>query len=176
MTKGKQLIVILVCLLSACLVVVFLFSEMQKTPEAPENPIEITMTVQYPDDAKKDNIVSVQKVRFNVEKGSTVRDALQLYCEISDIDCKIDSKSGAVTNISGVENGDTKDFVWMYKLNGSLADTDAASAVLHDGDKVRWVYIHTKDESASGDASADPSETASADTSNDASNADGEKS
>jgi hypothetical protein len=104
-----------------------------------ENPIEITISIKYPDKAKKPDI---EAVGFKVEKKSTVMLALQLYCSVHEIPLMIDTTSNTVQGINNIENGVLiKNRMWKYRLNGRLNDAAAAEKKLHDGDELQWVYV-----------------------------------
>ncbi len=103
-----------------------------------ENPIEISISIKYPEKAKKPDI---EAVGFKVEKNSTVMLALQLYCSVHDIPLMIDTTSNTVQGINNIENGVLiKDRAWKYRLNGRLSNAAVAEKKLHDGDELQWIY------------------------------------
>ena len=103
-----------------------------------ENPIEISISIKYPEKAKKPDI---EAVGFKVEKNSTVMLALQLYCSVHDIPLMIDTTSNTVQGINNIENGVLiKNRVWKYRLNGRLSNAAVAEKKLHDGDELQWIY------------------------------------
>lgn len=102
------------------------------------NPISVTVTISYPSKAKLDN---VRKVQFKVEKKSTVMQAMQIFCNVNDIPLNVDTTNNTIEGINDVNNGDyNKKYVWKYKINGDLCQTNVADKVLRTGDTITWFY------------------------------------
>ncbi len=102
------------------------------------NPIEITVSIDFPKKADLDDISGEQ---FKLEEGATVLDALQLYCNVADMPVTVETTDGSVQGIGGVENGDFHaERAWQYKLNGELCTEAESQQKLEDGDVLEWVY------------------------------------
>ena len=110
--------------LALCAVLlVFLFAaggcgNEQKEETKIVNPIEITISIDYPDKSELEDIVEVP---FKIEEGSTVLDAMQLYCNVNEMALTVETTGASVQGISGVENGDFfAQRTWQYQINGQL--------------------------------------------------------
>lgn len=153
MSKTATRVLVFCCVAAAALVAVLLLTGGgSETTQEIENPIEISMTINYPEDAKRANVISTQKVDFNVEKNSTVGDAIQLYCNVENLPLDIDTTNNCVTSIDDVENDDATFMEWRFTLNGKEMEPNALDTVLHDGDEIKWNYV--QDEEAAAEAAA----------------------
>ncbi len=130
--------------LALCAVLlVFLFAaggcgNEQKEETKIVNPIEITISIDYPDKSELEDIVEVP---FKIEEGSTVLDAMQLYCNVNEMALTVETTGASVQGISGVENGDFfAQRTWQYQINGQLCSENESEKVLADGDALQWVY------------------------------------
>ncbi len=130
--------------LALCAVLlVFLFTaggcgNEQKEETKIVNPIEITISIDYPDKSELEDIVEVP---FKIEEGSTVLDAMQLYCNVNEMALTVETTGASVQGISGVENGDFfAQRTWQYQINGQLCSENESEKVLADGDALQWVY------------------------------------
>ena len=103
-----------------------------------ENTITILISIDYP---KKSGKPTLKNIEFNVEKDSTVLQATELYANVSEIDCLVNTSTNEITSIDTVGNGDYgKHNVWMYRINDGSVKTDASATVVKDGDSLTWVY------------------------------------
>jgi Domain of unknown function (DUF4430) len=66
----------------------------------------------------------------------------------------IESDSGLVTAIEGVEQNESKNLFWLYYVNGKLAEKGAAEVKLAAGDVEWWDLHNWKKECASVPADA----------------------
>ncbi|MDD5921940.1 MAG: DUF4430 domain-containing protein [Eubacteriales bacterium] len=160
MSKNKTRLLIAICLAAVALAVFLLIhglSTENKSQDEPENPITVSLTITYPEDSKYANAIKSTVSDISVEDGSTVSDALQLYCSISNIPLSLDKKNGRIIGIEKIKNDDKDTFrVWRFKLNGELVDRSAKDTVLSDGDKIEFSY--DIDEDAARKAGKDPAE------------------
>ena len=102
------------------------------------NPIEITISIDYPDKAE---IEDVEEEPFKIEEDSTVLDAIQLYCNVNDIPLNIETTDGSVDGINDVNNYILyENRAWKYKINDELQESPANTQVLKDGDSLQWFY------------------------------------
>ncbi len=149
-------ILIILCLTAAASLAGFFFTHKHETPAAPKDGISVTLTIQYPEKAKKKDVIRVQKTEFSVEKDTSVLDALQLYGKLEDLPVSVDTTRDEVDGIGGVENGAVaKGSVWKFHLNGGALRTDPARATLKAGDSITWVFtVPKKAEKANGTGAA----------------------
>ena len=130
---------LIICALS----VILLFTAVacQEEPEEETdivNPIEITISVDYPERAGIDD---VENAEFKIEENSTVMDAIQLYCNVNDMELTVETTGASVEGINGVENGDYfAKRTWQYKINGQLCSEKESEKKLEDGDALEWAY------------------------------------
>ena len=75
----------------------------KKVQEPIEDPIEVTISIDFPDGAEAEDIT---EEAFLVEDGTTVLDALQIYCNVNDIPVNVETTAAAVYGINGVNNSD----------------------------------------------------------------------
>lgn len=102
------------------------------------NPIEITISIDYPDKAE---IEDIKEETFKIEEDSTVLDAIQLYCNVNNIPLNVETTDGLVDGISDVNNYILyKNSSWKYKINDELIESPANTQILVDGDSLQWVY------------------------------------
>lgn len=102
------------------------------------NPIEITISIDYPDKAE---IEDIEEETFKIEEDSTVLDAIQLYCNVNDIPLNIETTDGSVDGINDINNYILyTNRTWQYKINDELIDSPANTHILIDGDNLQWVY------------------------------------
>lgn len=136
--KKRTLANLIICLLvfSSIFVVTACGKDTEETPIV--HPIEITMSINYP---QKADLEDVKDVIVRVEEGSTVLEAIQIYCNVNELPVTVETTDASIQGINGVENGEySKARGWKYKLNGELCNTPENEKVLEDGDKLEWVY------------------------------------
>ena len=68
----------------------------KKVQEPIEDPIEVTISIDFPDGAEAEDIT---EEAFLVEDGTTVLDALQIYCNVNDIPVNVETTAAAVYGI-----------------------------------------------------------------------------
>ena len=129
-----------------------------------EDPIEVTISIDFPDGAEAEDIT---EEAFLVEDGTTVLDALQIYCNVNDIPVNVETTAAAVYGINGVNNSDgtaenpdeeaddeeiaaetetdesTETALtgsWHYSVNGEESSTPENEVRLSDGDSIIWIY------------------------------------
>ena len=78
----------------------------KKVQEPIEDPIEVTISIDFPDGAEAEDIT---EEAFLVEDGTTVLDALQIYCNVNDIPVNVETTAAAVYGINGVNNSEAGD-------------------------------------------------------------------
>lgn len=136
--KNKSIIKLILCVLAlSSLFIVAGCSSNEEEPPA-VNPIEISISIDFP---KAADIDDIEETTIKIEEGSSVLDALQIYCSISDVPLTVETNSNSVHGISNLDNGTMKDRTWRYKLNGELRDVAESKKELKDGDHVEWVFI-----------------------------------
>lgn len=116
--------------------------------------INISMTIEYPEKAR---LAGLENITFPVEENTTVLQAIELFCNISDIPCYLETTSNTIVGINTVMNGDfNKKRIWMFSVNDGPLRTDATEVRLKNGDSLKWTYgkVHSQDEE-SADADAD---------------------
>ena len=136
--RSKRSISFILCvaLISAVFLMVGCDSKEEETPIV--NPIQITITIDYPERAEQEDITEQP---FNIEEDSSVLEAIQLYCNVNDMEINIETTKGTVVGINGLNNGDLfTNRTWQFKINGRLADESAGKVILEDGDSLEWVY------------------------------------
>ncbi|NLD10853.1 MAG: DUF4430 domain-containing protein [Clostridiales bacterium] len=135
--KKKIISLALICLLTVSLAMVV--SGCGKKKEAKvENPIQITININYPSAAKLNKL---ENINFRVEKKSTVMEAMQLFCNVNEISLQVDTTSNVIEGISDVKNGDYNNkYIWKYKINGKACNTNASEKVLKSSDSLTWYY------------------------------------
>ena len=90
---------------------------------------DITLIVNYGDG----NIKKWDEI--SVDKGDTVFDVLQEYCDVEYED--YGDKGVLVTSIDGYENGEDN---WFYGVNGEKIGYSCSKYELEDDDVINWVY------------------------------------
>lgn len=137
--KNKTAARMTVCALTLTLLFTAVACQAEPEEETPiANPIEITISIDYPDQSGQKDIEDVQ---FKIEENSTVLDAIQLYCNVNEISLTVDTTDASVQGINGVENGDyAAKKTWQYKINGRLCSDGENEKKLEDGDQLQWVY------------------------------------
>ena len=85
---------------------------------------------------------TVVTAKTPVDAGET---AMRSLDRVSDIE----SDSGLVTTIDGVEQDEGKNLFWLYYVNGKLAEKGAAEVKLEAGDVEWWDLHNWKKECAS---------------------------
>lgn len=136
----------------------------KKVQEPIEDPIEVTISIDFPDGAEAEDIT---EEAFLVEDGTTVLDALQIYCNVNDIPVNVETTAAAVYGINGVNNSDgtaenpdeeaddeeiaaeketdesTETALtgsWHYSVNGEESNAPENEVRLSDGDSIIWIY------------------------------------
>lgn len=138
----------------------------KKVQEPIEDPIEVTISIDFPDGAETEDIT---EEAFLVEDGTTVLDALQIYCNVNDIPVNVETTAAAVYGINGINNsGDTAENPdeeaeaddeeiaaetetdggaepaltgsWHYSVNGEESSAPENEVRLSDGDSIIWIY------------------------------------
>lgn len=136
----------------------------KKAQEPIEDPIEVTISIDFPDGAEAEDIT---EEAFLVEDGTTVLDALQIYCNVNDIPVNVETTAATVYGINGVNNSDgtaenpdeeaddeeiaaetetdgsTETSLtgsWHYSVNGEESGTPENEVRLSDGDSIIWIY------------------------------------
>ena len=136
----------------------------KKVQEPIEDPIEVTISIDFPDGAEAKDIT---EEAFLVEDGTTVLDALQIYCNVNDIPVNVETTAAAVYGINGVNNSDgtaenpdeeaddeeiaaetetdesTETALtgsWHYSVNGEESSAPENEVRLSDGDSIIWIY------------------------------------
>ncbi|MGN0658027.1 MAG: DUF4430 domain-containing protein [Emergencia sp.] len=136
--KKKLFTSLIICLLLCSSVLIMAGCGDKAEETVIVNPIEITLSITYPEKAEMEDI---SEELFKIEEDSTVLDAIQLYCNVNDMNITVETTGGDVQGIAGVENGDYgSSRIWKYKLNGELCDEPENQQVLKDGDTLEWVY------------------------------------
>lgn len=75
-----------------------------KTAEEPiQDPIEVSISIDFPEGA---GVEDISEQTFLVEDGTTVLDALQIYCNVNDIPVNVETTAASVYGINGVNNSD----------------------------------------------------------------------
>ena len=90
---------------------------------------------------------AVVTAKTPVDAGETAMRSLDRVAEI-------ETDSGLVTAIEGVEQDADKNLFWLYYVNGKLADKGAAEVKLETGDVEWWDLHNWKKECASVPADA----------------------
>lgn len=136
----------------------------KKAQEPIEDPIEVTISIDFPDGAEAEDIT---EEAFLVEDGTTVLDALQIYCNVNDIPVNVETTAAAVYGINGVNNSDgaaenpdeeaddeeiaaetetdkgaetALTGSWHYSVNGEESSAPENEVILSDGDSIIWIY------------------------------------
>ena len=137
--KRRILTRFLLCALAlGCVVFTAGFGGQAEEASPVVNPIEITVSIDFP---KKADLEDISGEQFKLEEGATVLEALQLYCNVADMPVTVETTDGSVLGIGGVENGDFHaERTWQYKLNGELCTAAESQQKLADGDVLEWVY------------------------------------
>lgn len=109
----------------------------QKDDSPIANPIEITISIDYPDKAELTDV----EESFKIEENSTVLDAIQLYCNVNEIALTVETTDGSVNGINGVENNELyTNRTWQFTVNGTVSEEPANTVFLGNGDQLQWVY------------------------------------
>lgn len=132
---------LLLCLFAAAMVCFAAGCGQEEKPDPVVHPITITISVDYPKSAEPEDITEEE---FTIEEGSTVLEALQLYCYVNDMPLIVETTGGTVLGINGVENHGEKGRGWRYELNGSLCAVSENEQRLADGDQIKWMYQKEK--------------------------------
>lgn len=78
-----------------------------KTEDEPaENTIEVSISIDFPEGSGVEDITDQT---FLVEEGTTVLDALQIYCNVNEIPVNVETTAAAVYGINGINNSDAGD-------------------------------------------------------------------
>ena len=78
-----------------------------KTEDEPaENTIEVSISIDFPEGSGVEDITDQT---FLVEEGTTVLDALQIYCNVNEIPVNVETTAAAVYGINGVNNSEAGD-------------------------------------------------------------------
>lgn len=134
--KNKLMTLLLICILTVGAVSVTACGK--NTNTSTTKSIQITVNIEYPSQSKLNKLENIQ---FQVEKGSTVMEAMQLFGNVNELPLKVDTTSNIVVGISNVENGNyNKKYAWKYKINNKACDTNVATKVLKSGDSLTWYY------------------------------------
>lgn len=102
------------------------------------NTINVTLSITYPKDAKKDN---VKEFAMNVEENATVLQILESYCNQENIPVDVESSGTTyVTSINGIKAKGSSG--WVYEVNDDASITKAVDEYkVKDGDKVVWKFV-----------------------------------
>lgn len=129
---------LIVC--SLILVMSFTFfscNEKDKTEGKIVHPINVTMSIDFPDKSKIQDIVDAH---FAVEEGASVLDMIQLYCTVNNIPLTVETTSTYVHGIGGVMEGDFGKREWQFKINDIFCDTDESEQIVENNDRITWVF------------------------------------
>lgn len=101
------------------------------------NTIAVTISIIYPEDAKKQNVESYD---LQVQEEATVMQILESYCDQEGIENEVvTSTAPHVTSINGVRAAG--DLGWVFEVNGDSRTTKgAAEYKVKDGDKIVWKF------------------------------------
>lgn len=106
--------------------------------ESVVNPINLLISIDYPGKANKPDL---ENFKFKAEEDSSVLEATELYCNISEIQLLVDTTNNEVQGINGINNGELKKkYVWKYKINGKEVSDNPQDYDLKDGDNIIWYY------------------------------------
>ena len=139
-----------------------------KTEDEPaENTIEVSISIDFPEGSGVEDITDQT---FLVEEGTTVLDALQIYCNVNEIPVNVETTAAAVYGINGVNNSEAGDAgsedgeapaeqangeesgetavegsaaitgSWHYSVNGEEGTAAENEVKLADGDSIIWIY------------------------------------
>ncbi len=92
-----------------------------------EDPIQVSITIDYPDGSDAEDIVDQ---KFLVEEGTTVLDALQIYCNVHDIPVNVETTAASIYGINRIYNADEDET--SGNEDGEGSEDDAAR---EDGDE-----------------------------------------
>lgn len=102
------------------------------------SPIEISISIDYPDKASWDD---VKDVPFKLEEDSSALEAIQLYCNVNEMPMLVETTGKTLYGINGVNNGDIdSERSWKFSLNGKTPRKGESKVSLKDGDSLVWYY------------------------------------
>ncbi|MFQ9891817.1 MAG: DUF4430 domain-containing protein [Emergencia sp.] len=102
------------------------------------SPIEITLSIDYPDKASWED---VKDVTFKLEEDSSVLEAIQLYCNVNEMPMLVETTGKTLYGINGINNGDIdSDRSWKFYVNGKTPRKSESKIILEDGDTLAWYY------------------------------------
>lgn len=137
----KKLSIIFICALALGLAVCVTGCRDKSSSSAEEsvvNPINLLISIDYPGKANKPDL---ENFKFKAEEDSSVLEATELYCNISEIQLLVDTTNNEVQGINGINNGELKkNYVWKYKINGKEVSDNPQDYDLKDGDNIIWYY------------------------------------
>ncbi|MCI8349167.1 MAG: DUF4430 domain-containing protein [Firmicutes bacterium] len=119
----------------------------EKEVSAPEdivNPINVSISFSDSDkDAvEAEDFKAIAETDFIVEEGTSVLDATQLYCVANGLDITVNSSSGYISGMLGLNEGDLADTTgWIYTINGEAVTVSADKQILKEGDKIAWEFV-----------------------------------
>lgn len=112
-------------------------SKEESAPKGSDS-IDIMISIDYP---AKAEIPDMENIKFKVEKNSSVLDAIQLYCSVSEISCLVDTSFNSLEGIGGVQNGDYDKYAtWHCMVNDALIAGDPSNHKLANGDSLSLIY------------------------------------
>ncbi|MDY2991445.1 DUF4430 domain-containing protein [Hornefia butyriciproducens] len=137
----KKFSIIFICALALGLAVCVTGCRDKSSSSAEEsvvNPINLLISIDYPGKANKPDL---ENFKFKAEEDSSVLEATELYCNISEIQLLVDTTNNEVQGINGINNGELKKkYVWKYKINGKEVSDNPQDYDLKDGDNIIWYY------------------------------------
>lgn len=140
--KNKKILVLLSMLLAAVLIFTGCGGSQTGSGEDIENPITVTMTIDYPEEA---DATDLENVEVTVEEGTSLLKMLKRYGRENDVAIVVSSSGWTyVTGIGGVSEKDFGDTSgWVYYVNDEMPMTTADDYILADGDDILWQYVDT---------------------------------
>ena len=106
------------------------------------HPINVYIDIEYPEDSGLD---PVKHQKYKVEEGTSVVNALQIYCNTNNIPVNVETTTSTIHGINNIYNkvdaeNDNKESKWMFKINGKKVKTSESETTLKKNDVVSWIY------------------------------------
>ena len=131
------------CLLILCLSICLWGCSEDAGEETPVvDPIQITITIDYPAKAK---IPDIRDEAFRVEEDSSVLEIIELYGSVNEVSVLVDTTNSTLEGIHGVINHVFgKNYEWKYKVNGEFTKKSIDDYIAEDGDLLEFVYVRAE--------------------------------
>lgn len=137
-TKSTIIMILVTAIISIIFLTIANVDTGKAAPKAKTDEIKISVTIDYPEDV---TLKDYKKSGFSVAKGSTVLEALKLFCAKKGISFKADDGKGIIVSINNLQRGDfTDNSRWAVKINGKECKKPLYDTKTKDGDKLKLIF------------------------------------